>query len=44
MPQKLKDPGSLTIPIEIGDIHFSKTLCDLRVNINLMSLSIYEKL
>ncbi|KAA3470762.1 bromodomain-containing protein [Gossypium australe] len=41
---KLKDPRSFTKPIEIGDIHFSKALCDLGANINLMPLLIYEKL
>lgn len=44
IPQKLKILVSFTIPIEIGDIHFSKDLCDLRANINLIPLSIYEKL
>ncbi|KAA3487069.1 gag-asp_proteas domain-containing protein [Gossypium australe] len=29
VPPKLKDLGSFTIPIEIGDIHFTKALCDL---------------
>ncbi|KAA3472891.1 hypothetical protein EPI10_023314 [Gossypium australe] len=43
IPQKLKDSGS-TVPIEIGDINFSKALCDLRANINLKPLSIYKKL
>ncbi|KAA3461687.1 hypothetical protein EPI10_028239 [Gossypium australe] len=41
---KLKDPGSFTMPIEIGNIHFSKALCDLGANINLMLLHISEKL
>lgn len=40
----MKDPGSFTIPIEIGDIHFSKALCDLDANVNLMPLFVYEKL
>lgn len=44
VPLKLKDQGSFTIPIKMGDIHFSKALCDLGGNINLMPLSIYEKL
>lgn len=44
MLPKLKDPGSFTIPIEIADIHFSKGLCDLKANINLMPLSINNKL
>ncbi|KAA3473663.1 gag-asp_proteas domain-containing protein [Gossypium australe] len=44
IPPKLKDSGSVTILIEIDDIHFSKTLRDLGVNINLMLLSICEEL
>ncbi|KAA3484972.1 gag-asp_proteas domain-containing protein [Gossypium australe] len=44
IPLKLKDLSSFTISIEIGDIYFSKALCDLRANINLMPLSIHQKL
>ncbi|KAA3462053.1 gag-asp_proteas domain-containing protein [Gossypium australe] len=44
VPQKLKDLRSFTIPIEIGIIHFNRALHDLGANINLMSLSICEKL
>ncbi|KAL5560607.1 hypothetical protein UlMin_036818 [Ulmus minor] len=29
LPQKLKDPGSFTIPCTIGDFEFDKVLCDL---------------
>ncbi|KAA3477000.1 bromodomain-containing protein [Gossypium australe] len=42
--RKLKDPGNFTIPIEIRSIHFNRALCDLRASINLMPLSIFEKL
>ncbi|KAA3474214.1 Aspartic peptidase [Gossypium australe] len=42
--QKLEDPVSFTIPIEIGNIHFNRALCDLGASINLMPLSIFEKL
>ncbi|KAA3487849.1 Retrovirus-related Pol polyprotein from transposon opus [Gossypium australe] len=38
VPPKLKDPGSLTIPIEIGGVNFGKTLRDLEASINLISL------
>ncbi|KAA3474116.1 gag-asp_proteas domain-containing protein [Gossypium australe] len=36
IPSKLKDIGSFTISAEIGNKHFSKALCDLGVNINLI--------
>ncbi|XP_061360631.1 uncharacterized protein LOC133304597 [Gastrolobium bilobum] len=35
---KLKDPGSFSIPIAIGNIKVGKALCDLGASINLMSL------
>ncbi|KAL5560436.1 hypothetical protein UlMin_036647 [Ulmus minor] len=44
LPQKLKDPGSFTIPYTIGDFEFDKVLCDLGASINLMPLSIFRKL
>ena len=42
LPQKLKDPGSFTIPYTIGNSIFEKALCDLGASINLMSLSIFR--
>ena len=44
LPQKLKDPGSFTIPYKIGNSIFKRALCDLGANINLMSLSIFKRL
>ncbi|XP_073046163.1 uncharacterized protein [Primulina eburnea] len=44
LPQKLKDPGSFTIPCFIGGSHCSKALCDLGASINLMPFSIFRKL
>ena len=44
LPTKCKDPGSFTIPCTIGNIEFSKALCDLGASINLMPLSIFKKL
>ncbi|KAA3480559.1 bromodomain-containing protein [Gossypium australe] len=44
VPQKLKDPGSFTISIEIGSIYFNRSLCDLRASINLMPLFGLKKL
>ncbi|XP_062116927.1 uncharacterized protein LOC133830858 [Humulus lupulus] len=44
LPEKLKDPGSFTIPCVIGELHIEKALCDLGASINLMPLSIFQKL
>ena len=44
LPQKLKDPGSFTIPCTIGNSIFKRTLCDLGASINRMSLSIFRRL
>ena len=44
MPQKLKDPGSFTIPCKIDNSPFDKALCDLGASINLMPLSVFKKL
>ena len=40
LPEKLKDPGSFTIPCIIREHTFSKALCDLGVSINLMPFSV----
>ena len=42
--QKKEDPGAFTIPFIVGSLQFAKALCDLRASINLMPLSIYQKL
>ena len=44
LPQKLKDPGSFTIPCTIGNAIFERALCDLGASINLMPLSIFRRL
>ncbi|XP_075483765.1 uncharacterized protein LOC142523917 [Primulina tabacum] len=44
LPQKLKDPGSFTIPCVIGDSRVNRALCDLGASINLMPFSIYRTL
>ena len=44
LPEKLKDPGSFTIPCTIGNISFPKVLCDLGASINLMPHSLFKKL
>ena len=43
-PQRLKDPGSFTIPYKIGNSIFKRALCDLGASINLMPLSIFRRL
>ncbi|XP_027348041.1 uncharacterized protein LOC113859473 [Abrus precatorius] len=44
LPQKLKDPGSFSIPCSIGNCTIGKALCDLGASINLMPLAIMKKL
>ncbi|KAA3480737.1 Retrovirus-related Pol polyprotein from transposon opus [Gossypium australe] len=44
LPPKLKDPGSFSIPCTIRNHCVGKTLCDLGANINLMPMSIFNKL
>ena len=44
LPQKVKDPGSFTIPCTIGDSKFEKLFCDLGASINLIPLSVFRKL
>ncbi|XP_024958923.1 uncharacterized protein LOC112499884 [Cynara cardunculus var. scolymus] len=41
---KLKDPGSFTIPCSIGGKAVGHALCDLGASINLMPLSVFNKL
>ncbi|KAL4349892.1 hypothetical protein AHAS_Ahas10G0087400 [Arachis hypogaea] len=43
-PQKLPDPGRFLIPCTIGTMTIEKALYDLRSRINLMPLSVMEKL
>ncbi|XP_022883745.1 uncharacterized protein LOC111400569 [Olea europaea var. sylvestris] len=44
LPPKLKDPGSFTLPISIGNFYSINALCDTGASINLMSYSAYKKL
>ncbi|XP_061375023.1 uncharacterized protein LOC133317202 [Gastrolobium bilobum] len=44
LPPKLKDPGSFSISIAIGDVEVGKALCDLGASINLMPLSLCRAL
>ena len=44
LPQKKQDPGKFLIPCNIGTMTFEKALCDLGSGINLIPLSVMEKL
>ncbi|XP_062119047.1 uncharacterized protein LOC133832756 [Humulus lupulus] len=44
IPPKLKDLRNFNIPCTIGNVVFEKALCDLRASVNLMPLSVYQKL
>ncbi|XP_062080828.1 uncharacterized protein LOC133785625 [Humulus lupulus] len=44
LPQKLRDPGSFTIPCTIGNFESMNALCDLGASINLMLLSVFRRL
>ena len=44
LPAKMKDPGSFTIPCSIGKYEFKKTLCDSGASINLMPLSVVQRM
>ncbi|XP_070029838.1 uncharacterized protein [Nicotiana sylvestris] len=44
MAPKLEDPGAFTIPCTIGSANFSKALCDLGANNNLMPYSVIKTL
>ncbi|XP_062118089.1 uncharacterized protein LOC133831706 [Humulus lupulus] len=43
LPPKLKDLGSFNIPFSVGSSMVTKALCDLGASINLMPLSIFQK-
>ena len=42
--KKMKDPGSFTIPYSVGKYEFKKALCDSGASINLMPLSVVQRL
>ncbi|GKB36254.1 DNA-directed DNA polymerase [Tanacetum coccineum] len=44
LPSKEKDPGSFTIPCNIGQLHINNALADLGVSISLMPYTMYKKL
>ena len=44
LPQKIQDPGSFTMPCNIGNQEFGKAFCDSSASINLMLLSVVKRL
>ena len=44
LPEKMKDPGSFTIPCIIEGVEIHKALCDSGASINLMPLSVAKQL
>ena len=44
LPAKMKEPGSFMIPYSIGKYEFKKALCDSGASINLMPLSVVQRL
>ncbi|XP_027338067.1 uncharacterized protein LOC113852002 [Abrus precatorius] len=44
MPEKLKDPGSFTLPCLIGRLIVDRALADLSASINLMPYFVFKKL
>ena len=44
LPAKMKNPGSFTILCSIGKYEFKKALCDSGASINLMPLSVVQRL
>ncbi|GJZ90217.1 hypothetical protein Tco_0662144 [Tanacetum coccineum] len=44
LPSKEKDPGSFTIPCDIGQLHIDNALAYLGASISLMSYTMYKKL
>ncbi|GJY36696.1 putative nucleotidyltransferase, ribonuclease H [Tanacetum coccineum] len=44
LPSKEKDPGSFTIPYDIGQLHIDNALANLGASISLMPYTMYKKL
>ncbi|TYH34088.1 hypothetical protein ES332_D13G105000v1, partial [Gossypium tomentosum] len=43
LPIKCKDPGMFSIPCKIGDLKLDRAMLDLGASINVMPMSIYDK-
>ncbi|XP_075489519.1 uncharacterized protein LOC142528362 [Primulina tabacum] len=44
LPRKLQDPGEFVVPCEIGGKFGEKAICDSGASVNIMPISLYEKL
>ncbi|XP_027118799.1 uncharacterized protein [Coffea arabica] len=44
LPPKLKDPENFTVPCTIGNVKFSKVLCDLGASVSLIPLTVARQL
>ena len=44
MPEKFKDTAMFTVPVQIGEVTFSRAMLDLGVSINVMPYSMYQSL
>ncbi|KAL1563955.1 hypothetical protein AAHA92_06372 [Salvia divinorum] len=44
VPTKQGDPGMFTLPISIGNNEIAQVMCDLGASINVLPLSVYQKL
>ncbi|CAL1355580.1 unnamed protein product [Linum trigynum] len=44
LPKKHSDPGSFTIPLDIGDHHIDNALADLGASVNVMSYKLFKNL
>ncbi|CAJ2663308.1 unnamed protein product [Trifolium pratense] len=44
LPTKEKDPGRVTLPVTIGNVNVGKALIDLGSSINLIPLSVIERI
>ena len=43
-PAKCSDPGSFTLPLVINDVKIERSLVDLGASVNVMPMSLFEKL
>ncbi|XP_021744932.1 uncharacterized protein LOC110710896 [Chenopodium quinoa] len=44
LPEKFGDPGSFAIPVKVGDLESTNSLCDLGASVSLMPLSMAKRL
>ncbi|KAL1531292.1 hypothetical protein AAHA92_33985 [Salvia divinorum] len=44
LPSKRNDPGMFTLPITLGGVRIEHAMCDLGASINVLPLSVYQRL